>query len=283
MTRKLRGVCVVAVVGAVVLGLLVSVLIVIGLLNRREPAPPPQRCVVTADERSVGLDFAQAHYASVIAGVAVRRGLPARAASIALTTALAESNMHNLDHGDRDSVGLFQQRPSQGWGTTKQIMDPVYATNQFYDRLIKIKDWKSVKISTIAQRIQISAVPRAYREHESDGRALGSVLTGRSSAGISCLIRDRQPPDIDGLAHTLHKTYRIEPKRSRSRLVIKARSRRSAWAYAQFAVANARDFGLRSAQVGDRRWTLSKDWLANWTTTSSSVGDRTVRLTLGPS
>lgn len=282
MTRPLRGVCVAVVVGAVVLGLVVSALIVIGLLNRREPAPPPQRCMVTADDRSVGVDFAQAHYASVIAGVAVRRGLPARAASIALTTAFAESNLHNLDHGDRDSVGLFQQRPSQGWGTKKQIMDPVYATNQFYDRLIKIENWESVKISTIAQRIQISAVPRAYREHESDGRALGSVLTGRSSAGISCLIRDRQPRDTDGLARALHKTYKIEPKRSRSRLVITARSRRLAWSYAQFAVANARDYGLRSAQVGDRRWTLSKHRLADWKA-ASSVGNRTVRLTLGPS
>ena len=80
------------------------------------------------------LDLDQAHYTSIIAGLSVRRGLPARAASIAMATVYQETGIRNLDYGDRDSVGLFQQRPSQGWGTAEQIMDPYYSTGQVLRR-----------------------------------------------------------------------------------------------------------------------------------------------------
>ena len=83
-----------------------------------EPVPGQQRCVATASNRSTVVDLDQAHFASIIAGVSVRRGLPPRAASIAIATAYQETGIRNLDYGDRDSVGLFQQRPSQGWGTS---------------------------------------------------------------------------------------------------------------------------------------------------------------------
>jgi hypothetical protein len=106
--------------------------------NLTEPVPGQQRCVATANNKSAVVDLEQAHFASIIAGVAVRRGLPPRAASIALATAYQETGIRNLDYGDRDSVGLFQQRPSQGWGTKKQLMDPDYAAGKFYDALVKI-------------------------------------------------------------------------------------------------------------------------------------------------
>ena len=70
------------------------------------------------------LDLDQAHFASIIVGLSVRRKLPPRAATIAMATAYQETGIRNLDYGDRDSVGLFQQRPSQGWGTAKQLKDP---------------------------------------------------------------------------------------------------------------------------------------------------------------
>ena len=84
----------------------------------------------------------QAENATLIAAIGVSRGLPARAVSIALATAYQESKIRNLTHGDRDSLGLFQQRPSQGWGTEEQVRDPYYATNAFYDALAKIPDYK---------------------------------------------------------------------------------------------------------------------------------------------
>ena len=103
----------------------------------------------------VDLSTEQAENATTIVAVAVRRGLPARAASIALATAYQESKLRNLDHGDRDSLGLFQQRPSQGWGTA--AADPAtryYAVNAFYDALQKIDGYQTMRITEAAQEVQ---------------------------------------------------------------------------------------------------------------------------------
>ena len=95
------------------------------------------QCTAEGGDHSVVLEPSQARYAGLITAIAVQRGLPARAASIALATAYQESDLRNLDGGDRDSAGLFQQRPSQGWGTLDEVRDPVYATNAFYDALVE--------------------------------------------------------------------------------------------------------------------------------------------------
>jgi hypothetical protein len=146
--------------------------------GRWEPPPTPgqQRCVATAGGNTTAITLEQAHYASIIAGWSVKRGLPPRAASIALATAYQESDIRNLDYGDRDSVGLFQQRPSQGWGTEEQLMDPHYASGEFYDALVKIRNWRTRDINDVAQAVQISGHPEAYRDHETDARVLASTL-----------------------------------------------------------------------------------------------------------
>src|SRR5699024_3761811 len=92
-------------------------------------------CVATGLGTSHRYPTDRAANAALISAVAVDRDLPPRAASIALATAYQESRLQNIDYGDRDSVGLFQQRPSQGWGSAEQIQDPVYSTNAFYDVL----------------------------------------------------------------------------------------------------------------------------------------------------
>jgi hypothetical protein len=135
----------------------------------------------------VDLSTEQAENASTISAVAVRRGLPARAASIALATAFQESKLRNLDHGDRDSVGLFQQRPSQGWGTAAQIRDPYYAANKFYDELQKVHGYQQMRITEAAQKVQRSGFPEAYEDHATDARALASALTGFSPGGFTCV------------------------------------------------------------------------------------------------
>ncbi len=154
----------------------------------------------------VGVDLSteQAENATTIVAVAVRRGLPARAASIALATAYQESKLRNLDHGDRDSLGLFQQRPSQGWGTAEQIQDPYHAVNAFYDALVKVDGYQSMRITEAAQTVQRSGFPEAYADHEADGRALASALTGYSRARFSCVVHapsglDSEKPGKDGL------------------------------------------------------------------------------------
>jgi hypothetical protein len=158
------------------------------------PFSDPQACTVTAGDHTVTLSIDQAQNASIIAAVAERRGLPARAVSIALATAYQESKLENLDGGDRDSRGLFQQRPSQGWGTPEQVTDPYYAANAFYDALEQVEGYRTLPITEAAQLVQRSAYPDAYRDHETDGRAVASALTGYSESAFSCVI---DGPDAD--------------------------------------------------------------------------------------
>ena len=96
---------------------------------------------------------------------------------IALATAMQESSLKNIDYGDRDSVGLFQQRPSQGWGTISEIMNPVYSARAFFGGptgpnagkirgLLDIRNWSTMTLSKAAQAVQISAFPDAYQKWE---------------------------------------------------------------------------------------------------------------------
>jgi len=109
-------------------------------------------CRVKVRGLSVVLTDTQARNASLVAAIAIRRGMPAHAATVGIATALQESKLYNLRGGDRDSLGLFQQRPSQGWGTRAQVLDPVYATNAFYDALEKVSGWQTMPVTRAAQR-----------------------------------------------------------------------------------------------------------------------------------
>ncbi|MFN8194387.1 MAG: hypothetical protein U0R80_08905 [Nocardioidaceae bacterium] len=181
MRATLTGVAVLGVVAAVG----------VAVLWRSGGLPPlTQGCTAEVNGHEVGLDLEQAENAGLIAAVSVERGLPPRAASIALATAMQESKLRNLESGDRDSVGLFQQRPSQGWGTVQQILNPYYATNRFYDALVQVDGYERMDIAAAAQEVQRSAFPDAYSEHEEDARALASALTGETTGGaFSCQVR----------------------------------------------------------------------------------------------
>lgn len=160
------------------------------------PLPNPEECTVDVDGVAVTLSTEQAENAALIAGIGMRRGLPARAVSIALATAYQESKIVNIDYGDRDSLGLFQQRPSMGWGTPAQVTDPVYATNAFYDALEKIDGYREMRITEAAQAVQRSGFPEAYEDHAADARALASALTGYSPAEFSCVVRHRGVEEV---------------------------------------------------------------------------------------
>ncbi|MBA2956053.1 hypothetical protein GON03_17065 [Nocardioides sp. MAH-18] len=170
----------------------VGVAAVAGHQLLREVAPNllPDECTATVDGRTVTLEPEQAENAALITAVAVGRGMPARAATIALATAYQESKLYNIDYGDRDSLGLFQQRPSQGWGSREELLDPVYATNAFYDGLVKVDGYEDMRITTAAQRVQRSAYPEAYADHEPDARVLASALSGNSPRAFSCRYDD---------------------------------------------------------------------------------------------
>ncbi|MGW2231945.1 heavy metal transporter [Streptomyces formicae] len=150
---------------------------------------PEPRCTVVSgngDGASYTFTAEQARNASTVAVVGTSRGMPERAVTIALATALQESGLHNIRHGDRDSLGLFQQRPSQGWGDERQIMDPAYASARFYAHLSDVPGYSRLPLTVAAQRVQRSGYPQAYAKHEPDAALLAAALTGRAPATLSC-------------------------------------------------------------------------------------------------
>ncbi|MCX4690942.1 NlpC/P60 family protein [Streptomyces sp. NBC_01408] len=142
-----------------------------------------------------GMRKAQIANAETIDGVAKEGGLSGRATLIALMTAMQESTLLNLDYGDRDSVGLFQQRPVAGWGTPEQIMQPKYAAKMFFwggddgdpPGLTDIRGWESMKYGAAAQAVQRSAYPDLYDQHEDYARGIardaGIDLNRRGTGG----------------------------------------------------------------------------------------------------
>ncbi|WP_314410972.1 heavy metal transporter [Streptomyces sp. DSM 40484] len=156
----------------------------------------PKCTVVPAkgDGRSYEFTAEQAVNAATISAVGLNRGMPERAVTIALATALQESALRNLGHGDRDSLGLFQQRPSQGWGTEREILDPAYAAGEFYEHLDKVPDYALLPLTVAAQRVQRSGYPEAYAKHEPDATLLAAALTGRAAATLTCEGRPETRP-----------------------------------------------------------------------------------------
>ncbi|MET9162073.1 NlpC/P60 family protein [Streptomyces parvulus] len=129
----------------------------------------------------LGLSTEQRANASVIVSVGSQMGVPVRGQVVAIATAMQESGLRNIQHGDRDSVGLFQQRPSQGWGTIAQIMNPRYSSSKFYSRLLAVKNWQNMSVTNAAQAVQRSGFPDAYAKHE--GKAV-QVVASASEGGV---------------------------------------------------------------------------------------------------
>ena len=132
-------------------------------------------------------DDEQRTNAAAVVAVGTRLGVPTRGQVIALATALQESSLRNLTGGDRDSIGLFQQRPSAGWGTPAQLHDPQYAAERFYRALLAVPGWESMPLTEAAQAVQHSAYPDAYADDEADAVALLSTVGGNVS-GCSLLV-----------------------------------------------------------------------------------------------
>ncbi|MBB2943241.1 murein DD-endopeptidase MepM/ murein hydrolase activator NlpD [Actinoplanes lutulentus] len=135
--------------------------------------------VTTPGASPPGLTAEQARNAGVIVAEGERMRVPVRGWVIAVATALQESNLINLrTPSDHDSLGLFQQRPSQGWGTPAQIMSPDYAAGKFYERLLVVPGWQSLPLTVAAQKVQRSAYPDAYAKHEPRASVIVAAFTG---------------------------------------------------------------------------------------------------------
>lgn len=264
-------------VPVIVLAVILAVVAGVGVAMWRGagPLPDPEACSATLGSQQVNLSTEQAQNATLIAAIGVRRGLPARAVSIALATAYQESKLVNIGYGDRDSLGLFQQRPSQGWGTAAQVRDPYYSINAFFNALEKIPDYKSLRITEAAQQVQRSGFPEAYQEHAADARALASVLTGYSPGGLfSCVVNQPTSPGSEtrvvrqvDRAYGSLRTSSVGSRQDVELMVPRGLAgRRVGWSVSQFIVAHG--VGLRPARVAyaGKVWKSGRGSEQGWVT-----------------
>jgi murein DD-endopeptidase MepM/ murein hydrolase activator NlpD len=177
----------IAIIGTAVVGI---AFLCVGALITLNGATSACSVATTLNGATGRYDTEQRHHAHVVVTVGVRNGIPVRGQIIAVATALQESRLRNLGrlgaNNDHDSLGLFQQRPSQGWGTAAQIMNPAYAAGAFYRTLVTIPRWQTMPITVAAQRVQRSAYPDAYAKWERDATILvrlGSDQLKWGSAG----------------------------------------------------------------------------------------------------
>ncbi len=265
--------------------IIVSLVVVIALIgagvggffyvkSRWQEMNAVDQCVASTSSHQTTLTPDQAHYAAIIAGITVKRGLPERAATIALATAYQESKIDNIDYGDRDSLGLFQQRPSQGWGTAEQIMDPVYSTNAFYDALEKVSGWEDMEITKAAQAVQRSAYPDAYAQHEDDARTVAAALTGQTQRAMTCLNRVGVTGDDAALVELVSTIFgsTVTAKTTSDGVAITADSTQTGWAVAHTVVANYARYGVASVAVEESTWAPVELELGSWTDTSAVTG-----------
>jgi hypothetical protein len=273
----------------------VALLAVVGWVTLRGDTIPflaPDECHASVDGHTVVLDPSQARYAGLITAVGVQRGLPARAASIALATAYQESGLRNLSGGDRDSAGLFQQRPSQGWGSLDEVRDPVHAANSFYDALAKVDGYEQLAITEAAQAVQRSGFPGAYADHEADARTLASALSGNSAGAFTCRLGESDTTSTeltasgltdraDAVRRDLAELFPDQPlggfapggvstghmegsAHYDGRAVdvfvrpVSATNRVRGWAIAQYLVSQADRLAITTVIFDDRIWTVAR-------------------------
>jgi hypothetical protein len=207
------------------------------------------------------IDTSQAAVASTMVGLVTRRQLPERAAVLVLAAALQESKLRNLalGEGDRDSVGVLQQRPSQGWGTEQQLSDVRFATGAFLDVLMrKVPNWQHEDLATAIQAVQISADGSAYAQHEAEAQALAHAFTGRFQAGITCSFE--KPTKVASLATVAAQVVRDLPIQTPTTTPSTVRVPGAGWQTAAWFVANADRLGIDKVAYNGKLWTRTKGW-----------------------
>lgn len=234
------------------------------------------RCVAGTEGDAAALDLHQADTAALIGGRALERGLPARALTIAIATAMQESRIRNLDYGDRDSLGIFQQRPSQGWGTPEEIMDPYYATNAFFDVLVTIDGYQEMEITDAAQAVQRSGYPNAYAQHETLSRHFASAMTGFSPGTLTCRLPPVEPEAAEQVGDRLRSRLALdlpslEVADDGARQVIDAvalgggaQAERMGWAVAAWVLLTAEHTGASWVTVAGQVWDRAEGADAAW-------------------
>jgi len=252
-----------------VIVLIVAALALAKALHVQFPTPGGSSCLVHGDKFDVPLDSAQAGIAATIAGVATHRSMPVRAVAIAYAAALQESDLQNLSYGDLDSVGVFQQRPSEGWGSRRQLLNPVYASARFFAALTAVPRYQRLPIYRAAQEVQHSADGRAYDQYAGQGAAMASGFSGRRPRAVWCWygapIRGRGR--LTAAEAELRTTFgRLAIRHAGDPLAeVKVRSVAAGWAVAAWLVSHASSFKLRHVSYQGYQWTAAhgrKGWVA---------------------
>ena len=234
------------------------------VLDRDTAGPGEVRCAASLEGVDWFLATDQAETVALLAGMAQQRALPARALTIAIATGLQESKLRNIDHGDRDSIGIFQQRPSQGWGTEEEILDPVYSTGRFYDALVQVPGYEELPVTEAAQAVQRSAFPDAYAQHEASARAWANAMYGYSPAAVTCTLEEAEGPgDAQGVVDRAQRDLGIPATASAAGVVLDAapliadpeHAERVGWAVAHWAVTVAQPFGVDAVHHAGSTWT----------------------------
>jgi hypothetical protein len=229
----------------------------LALKPSHQAAPRPTGCVAGSGSRALGLTVSQAAIAATIAGVASERHLPLRAVAIAYATALQESKLANLHYGDLDSVGVFQQRPSEGWGTTRQIENPVYATRRFFDALVAVPHYLHMPMYMAAQAVQHSADGSAYAQYAGTGVDLADAFTGTDPRGVWCTYGSAPGrARLGAAARMLSSVFGPLAQHSTSdpAQTLAVRDARQGWAVAAWLESNAAGYGIRYVRYDGYQW-----------------------------
>jgi hypothetical protein len=215
------------------------------------PSPPTVSACQVAGLPGATLGVEQASNLTTIAAVGKRLGLPDHAVTVALAAALQESRLRNLPYGDRDSRGLFQQRPSQGWGTADQVLTPRYAAAAFYQHLALVPGWATLPVTVAAQRVQRSGTPNAYAQWEGEARALARATTGEVPTGLRCHLADT-PKNTAALSLPEAMTLDL----GAASLGVTLAAPRG-WTVACWLVGHASQFGVTAVTFAGQRWTAA--------------------------
>jgi hypothetical protein len=250
----------------VLLALLLTVGVYIAL-RHSVPVLEPSSCAAASTDQPISLNPGQAGIAATIAGVAQHRQMPTRAVTIAYATALQESKLTNLKGGDLDSVGIFQQRPSQGWGPAKRIEDPVYATTRFFAALIRVPSYQSLPVYQAAQAVQHSADGKAYKQYANVAAHMSKAFTGQIPHGVWCWYPGGMGrPRLTAASQALTEAFGpvqvrqfADPQRA-----IKVTGTTTGWAVTAWLVSHANTYGIHTISYQGYEW-LTRHGSSGWT------------------
>jgi hypothetical protein len=247
----------------------VVVLVIVALAlskSSKPPAPSPPQigtgCLVRGSEFDVPLSTDQAGIAATIAGVASRRKMPLRAVTIAYATALQESDLANLPYGDRDSVGVFQQRPSQGWGTKADLLNPVYATTRFFTALATVPGYLRLPVYLAAQDVQRSADPTAYAQYALVGATMARGFYGRQARSVWCTYGSaiKGPRQLAAADQGLVAAFGpLNVRHVGDPIVaVRVRNKATGWAVASWLITHAVSYHINTVRFAGYQWTTAR-------------------------